>query len=255
MDFTLKMYKKLLFALKEGGYRFVAFEDYAEADRAEKAIILRHDVDKRPGQSLKTAEIEKELGIRGSYYFRIVKASNQPEIIEKIRDLGHEIGYHYEDMTLWKGDVDKAMESFRRNLEYFRGFYPVKTICMHGSPRSSYDSRDLWKKYDYKAEGIIGEPYFDVDFDRWFYLTDTGRRWDGWKVSVRDWVEMQTKWVEEGKVYRNSSDIIIGLENMILDKKLMVTVHPQRWNNNIFKWIEEFMFQNIKNLVKRALKK
>ncbi len=48
------------------------------------------------------------------------------------------------------------------------------------------DNRDLWKRYDYRDFGIIAEPYFDLDFDEVFYLTDTGRRWDGHKVSVRD---------------------------------------------------------------------
>src|SRR5690625_2901666 len=57
---------------------------------------------------------------------------------------------------------------------------------MHGSPLSRYDNRDLWKSYSYRDYGIIAEPYFDMDFSRVLYLTDTGRRWDGDKVSVRD---------------------------------------------------------------------
>ena len=61
---------------------------------------------------------------------------------------------------------------------------PVKTICMHGSPLSKWDNRDLWKRYNYRDYGIIAEPYFDVDFDEVFYITDTGRRWDGDKVSI-----------------------------------------------------------------------
>src|SRR5690625_6548111 len=47
-------------------------------------------------------------------------------------------------------------------------------------------SRDLWKWYSYRDYGIIAEPYFDLDFSRVLYLTDTGRRWDGHKVSVRN---------------------------------------------------------------------
>jgi hypothetical protein len=50
----------------------------------------------------------------------------------------------------------------------------------------------LWKRYDYRELGIIGEPYLDVDFDEVFYLTDTGRRWDGEAVSVRDKVKAQS---------------------------------------------------------------
>jgi len=79
-----------------------------------------------------------------------------------------------------------AIRDFEWNLEKLRKFYPVKTICMHGSPLSKYDNRKLWEKYDYRDYGIIDEPYFDIDFNVVFYLTDTGRRWDGDSVSVRD---------------------------------------------------------------------
>lgn len=67
-----------------------------------------------------------------------------------------------------------------------RTLVPVSTIVMHGSPRSKHDSRDLWKHYDYRSLGIIGEPYFDIDFSKVFYITDTGRCWDGDRYSVRD---------------------------------------------------------------------
>ncbi|MBW1833780.1 MAG: hypothetical protein JRI62_03015 [Deltaproteobacteria bacterium] len=43
---------------------------------------------------------------------------------------------------------------FGRNLEKLRKFYPVKTICMHGSPLSKWDNLDLWKKYNYREFGI-----------------------------------------------------------------------------------------------------
>lgn len=57
---------------------------------------------------------------------------------------------------------------------------------MYGSFRFKYDNKDVWKFYDYKFYEIIGELYFDLDFDEVFYLIDIGRRWDGYKVSVRD---------------------------------------------------------------------
>ena len=37
-----------------------------------------------------------------------------------------------------------AICDFERNLRRFRKLYPVKTICMHGSPLSKWDNRDLW---------------------------------------------------------------------------------------------------------------
>ena len=63
-------------------------------------VILRHDVDRRPLNALTTAKLENELGIRGTYYFRIVPESFDETIIKQIAELGHEIGYHYEERTL-----------------------------------------------------------------------------------------------------------------------------------------------------------
>jgi len=36
-----------------------------------------------------------------------------------------------------------AIDDFRLNLEKLQKLYPVKTICMHGSPLSKWDNRDL----------------------------------------------------------------------------------------------------------------
>ena len=80
----------------------------------------------------------------------------------------------------------RAIESFERNLARLRRYADVRTICMHGSPLSKWDSRLLWERFDYRDYGIVGEPYFDMDFGRVAYYMDTGRRWDGEKMSVRD---------------------------------------------------------------------
>ena len=255
LDFTLLTYRKLLEALKEHGYVFITFEQYCQvsAERLPKRfVILRHDVDLRAKNSLATAQIEHELELQASYYFRVVSESNQPEVIREIAALGHEIGYHYEDMAIMHGDTEKALAHFQEQLAYFRLYYPVSTICMHGAPTSKYDGRELWKHYDYREYGVIGEPYFDVDFSKVFYLTDTGRRWDGYKVSVRDKIpQYQDQWTERGWVYRRSSQIIEAAEQSQLPACIMITTHPQRWTNNPLLWIKEVVVQTIKNTIKR----
>ena len=254
-DFTLKKYRELLVTLKSAGYEFYTFEQYLNnmGSLAEKFIVLRHDVDLKVQNSVQTAIIEHELGINSTYYFRVIPESNQPDKIKQIASLGHEVGYHYEDMSLFGGDIDKAYEHFKEKLEYFRTFYPVKTICMHGAPTSKYDGKDLWKKYDYKALGIIGEPYFDIDFSGLFYLTDTGMMWDGYKVSVRDKIPVyQDIWVREGKVYHSSDDIIKAIGDS-LPPRIMITTHPQRWSDSSLAWWKEFVMQNLKNIIKRIM--
>ena len=257
MDFTLKKYSELLNRLIDGHYCFVTFENYcfhkAEME-SERFVILRHDVDLKAENSLAVAKIEQILGVQASYYFRVVEQSNKPEIIKAIAGMGHEIGYHYEDMSICEGDVARAMDHFTKQLAYFRQYYPVQTICMHGSPRSKFDGKDLWKTNDYHNWGIIGEPYFDVDFSKLFYLTDTGRRWDGFNVSMRDKVPVyQERWIAEGYVYHTTDDIIVALQNETLPERLMITTHPQRWTDSRLQWGKEWLAQRVKNVVKRIL--
>ena len=255
MDFTWRIYRKLLTVLLHRDYQFLTFEQYCQTsvDQLPKRyIILRHDVDLRAKNSLATAQIEHELGIRASYYFRVVPQSNKPEIIRAIAALGHEIGYHYEDMAIMHGDTEKALAHFLQQLAYFRQFYPVTTICMHGAPTSQWDGRELWKQYDYRAYGIIGEPYFDVDFSQMFYLTDTGRRWDGYKVSVRDKIpQYQDQWTAQGLVFRRTQQIVHAAQHDQLPPRIMITTHPQRWTSKPLPWAKELVMQSIKNAIKR----
>ena len=95
------------------------------------------------------------------------------------------------------------------------------------------------------------EPYLDTDFSRTFYLTDTGRRWDGYKVSVRDKIpKYQEIWVKQGLSFHSTEEILAGLKNGIIPKRLMLTVHPQRWNPIGLVWCKELILQNAKNIVK-----
>jgi hypothetical protein len=257
-DFTLDIYRELLETLLKKGYKIISFRDYLAAKRLddEKFVILRHDVDLKAPNSLKTAQIEHAIGAKATYYFRIIPESNQPEIIRAIARLGHEIGYHYEDMSLCDGNVDKAYDHFQTWLEYFRQYYAVETICMHGAPTSKWDGKDLWKKYDYKTLGIIGEPYFDTDFSDVFYLTDTGRCWDGYKVSVRDKIPgYQEQWTAAGLTWHTTQALIEAIEQGKLPNHVMITTHPQRWTNNTAAWWKECLLQSAKNSIKRIIVK
>ena len=245
MDFTPNLYKTLLIAFKQAGYQFLTFQQFCEGRAGEKFVILRHDVDLKAENSLETAKIEHELGICASYYFRIIPQSNKPHVIKGIAAWGHEIGYHYEDLSLLNGNIEKAIEHFKNKLEYFRQYHPVKTICMHGSPSSKIDNKSIWQQYDYKDFGIIGEPYFDVDFNKIFYLTDTGRSWNGEKYSIRDKVQSTYNCH-----FKSTSEIIKAIQSGTIPQKIMITTHPQRWTNNVLGWIWEYLFQKVKNKVK-----
>jgi hypothetical protein len=249
MDFDIKTYSRFLDATLRNGYSFQTFKDYLKEPN-KKVIILRHDVDLKPYNSLQFAKIQAERNIKGTYYFRAVKESWDEAIIIEIESLGHEVGYHYECLTTAKGNNKIAMEDFQINLEKLRELVTVSTICMHGSPLSKYDSKDLWNQSNYRDFNIIGEPYFDLNFNQVLYLTDTGRTWNNKKVSVRDHATSIYKFK-----FNNTNEIIKALDKKELPDQIMFTFHPQRWTDNPIHWTIELIMQNIKNQIKKLIVK
>jgi len=246
-DFTLSAYEALLDSLQQADFHFQTFADFLQKP-ARRSILLRHDVDDRKLHSLEFAKIQHRRGIVGTYYFRMVPESFDEGVIREIHNMGHEIGYHYEDMDFASGNPHEAIKFFEKHLEKLRKVASVTTICMHGSPKSKYDNKDVWKHYDYKKYDIAGEPYFDLDFSKTFYLTDTGRMWDGHKVSVRDKVVNHF-----GLTFHSTFEIIESIRNGKFPDKVMFNFHPQRWTDDSLLWLKEKNTQQIKNLAKYLL--
>ena len=94
----------------------------------------------------------------------------------------------------------------------------------------------------------------DLDFSQVFYLTDTGRCWDGYKVSVRDKIPVyQDQWIEQGLVYHTTDHLIRAVQSATLPSRIMITTHPQRWTDKRIAWAKELLLQSLKNVVKRLL--
>lgn len=240
MDFTPEKYEELLESLLVHG-RF----------------SLMHDVDARPNLSIQIATREALHGIKSTYYFRAYQIKKYSAIIHTIKDLGHTIGYHYECLAHCRGDISKAYENFNNNLAELRKIAPVQTACAHGSPWSHWNNKDLWNQHNIRALGINYEPMLDTDFSTTLYLTDTGRRWDGYSVSVRDKVpKYQKQWKQEGLEFHSTDDIIHAINNInhpIHTKNLLINTHPQRWMPFGVGWIREATLQRAKNTLKKII--
>lgn len=249
MDFTISTYKRLITAFLDKGYRVISVVEYMEKEHQGKVIALRHDVDEQPQNALAMASVENSLGIKATYYFRRVPKSDHPDIIRKIAAMGHEIGYHYEDLSATGGDMEKAIESFGINLDYFRQYYPVKTVCMHGSSSSEYDNRDIWRHTELSDYGLIGEPYLSFDFTRVFYMTDTGYAWDGGRFAVRDKVSSSFP-----QSYHKTKDVMGSIERGDFPTQALILAHTL-WTDNLFLWcflhVREFLRNRVKLLSQR----
>jgi len=243
-DFTLKKYQRLCETIIESGYTPLRVRDYL-AKGGDSLVIMRHDVDRKPQNALKMALMERECGIRSTYYFRTTREVFIPDIIKEIAALDHEIGYHYEVLDKAKGNTEKAIEIFRKELEEFRRICKVDTICMHGNPLSPWSNKALWEEYDFKDFDIIGEPYLSIDYSQILYLSDTGRTWNG-KYSVKDVIG------REPAKYKTTEDVVYALKTREISNACLV-VHPNRWNDGPGAWIKELIGQYIKNAGKAGI--
>lgn len=244
-DFTISKFQRLCDAISTE-YPTVTMAEYMEGKHHDRFILMRHDVDRMPGHALETARIEHDLGIRATYYFRSIKSVFKPEIMKQIRDMGHEIGYHYETLSEANGNPEKGIELFKSHLKDFEDICKVKTICMHGRPLSKFDNRDLWNIYDFKDYGIIGEAYLSVGPEL-NYFSDTGRSW-GTKNSLRDFIPGKTE-----EFTADTTDELIGLIEGGELENLYILAHPERWSLNMVDWGLYCSMDMVVNLVKKVL--
>lgn len=247
MDFTIQKYDELLQMLHQNKVKVYSVEKWLKKPGVN-GVIIRHDVDRKPANSLEIAKLEARYQMVATYYFRITSNSFDPQIITAIKNLGHEIGFHYEELAVHKGDYKKAISSFKEHLKKLRTVAPVTTIAMHGRPLSPYDSRDLWQHYDYRQFDLIGEAFLSINYDDIFYFTDTGRSWSNTSSNIRDKVEskMQTN-------VKNTDDLIHFIHKNT-DKKIAIVAHPERWALTRTEYFFVLIKDLITNLIKQVIK-
>jgi len=154
MPSRLDAYERLLGIAIDAGYEIVGVERFwsqvqveprvPEQDPARRRLVLRHDVDTDPGTAAAMWRIERRLGVRSSYYFRL--STLDVSLARGIAEDGGEAGYHYEELaTLAKRrglrDADRvlallpeARKLFARNLARLRALtgLPIVTAASHG---------------------------------------------------------------------------------------------------------------------------
>jgi hypothetical protein len=249
IDFTFKTFEELLKVFQKENYKIQTVSSFLQEPES-KVLILRHDVDRYPNNALRMAEMEAELGIKASYYFRIVPSVYKEEIIKAVRDLGHEVSYHYEDLSLNGGDFEKAIEHFKFHLEKFRNFSAAITICRHGSPLSKWDNKRLWEKYHYQDFGIIGDTEFDIDYNKVFYISDNGMGWNKTSTSIRDKVDSIFDIPIKG-----TEHLIKLIKSGKLPDQIAMNAHPDTFFDFGIRWIINASMIKVKNIVKWVIVK
>ncbi len=241
-DFTLKVYEDLCKAVRmiQTDCRFLNSLNRPQNTK----IILRHDVDRKPRNALRIAQLEFRMNVRSTYYFRCVPASFDADIIRQISEMNHEIGFHYEVMRKAKGDIQIARKLFKQDIEQLRSICEIKTASMHGSPISAHNNIDFWKDDNLSNYSLEGEAYSNILTDLEYY-TDTGGRWNG-KDNNRDQIRRCIMPMVE-----STQDIILRIQK---GSKAYISCHPERWAATPLEALNYRLKDAVFNLGKRAFR-
>jgi hypothetical protein len=150
MPSRLDAYRRLLERFLEAGYTIVPVESIwelissSQLDGSARYLVLRHDIDTDPATARRMWEIERALGCRGSYFFRLTTLDIP--LMKAIAASGSTASYHYEEIaTIAKrrrlrsrdealAHLAEAQGEFVRNLARLRTQtgLPMTVVASHG---------------------------------------------------------------------------------------------------------------------------
>lgn len=180
-------YRLLMKSFLNGGYRFFKInEAFKIPSDCEKFVFIRHDVDSEPRIMRQMFEIEKELGIKSTYYFRL--STFDINFAKELIKFDCEVGYHYEEIADYVknnkvvirdaiiNSLDEIRELFIKNIQNLEKAmnYKILTVASHGDwinrhfkmPNLSLITQDLMAK-----AGLLTEAY-DIERDLEFRIAD-----------------------------------------------------------------------------------
>ncbi len=172
--YSIDQYRLFLRAIIDERYDILLFNDHIDGDfeKNKVSVLLRHDVDISLPRARKMYEIEKEEGIRSTYFFRMHAERYSHEeaipLIKQLQNEGFGIGMHYDMLSFTKGDREKAIALFREDLLRLRETATTHIVCPHGHRK--YKNREIWSELD--RESLQVWSAYDMKYD--IYISDAG---------------------------------------------------------------------------------
>ncbi len=149
MPSRLGAFRRTLEVARHLGYETLGIGPFSErrdepADGSQRLLVLRHDVDTDPRTASAMWRIESDLGMTGSWFFRL--ATRDLPLMRAIAGFGGEVGYHYEEVATIAKErnlrtreealraLPAARDRFRTNLTGLRAAtgLPMRVAASHG---------------------------------------------------------------------------------------------------------------------------
>jgi hypothetical protein len=188
MPSQLDKWKTLLSFAKRKGYEFIPIRDFIVRIKESsfvasnrKYFIVRHDVDSGLSILRNMWLIEKQMGVKSTYYFRL--STVDVPLMKDIESCGSEASYHYEELATYakrKGlmsrvDITEHMEEikalFKKNIYWLRRITGLSmiTVASHGdfiNRKLGVINHEILKDVAFMNECNIDFEAYDENFIR-----------------------------------------------------------------------------------------
>lgn len=142
--------QQIVIAAKENGYKHFTLPEYfdkiteASFEKDSKIFLHRHDIDTDVNTARLFYKLEKQEGIKASYYFR--QSTIDTLLMKELHEDGFEVGYHFEEIAQFckdnkiyssefvRGNIEKIQQLFLDNLKKLesRIGFKIQTVASHG---------------------------------------------------------------------------------------------------------------------------
>lgn len=213
LNFTYAAYDHLLSLLKYNNYKISNYENYLYND---KCVILRHDVDFSLEAALQFAELECKEGIQSTYFILLATPFYNPFhrksrfIVEAIRDMGHDIGLHFDEANYLISNKEELINYVEREIAILSNGLnmKIKSVSMHRPSKWVLEEDVQFKS------GI--NSYSSIFFNDFKYLSDSRMHWreDVYQViqsDLYDRLHILTHPIWYGEKERSMKEILLQL--------------------------------------------
>ncbi|KKN83055.1 hypothetical protein LCGC14_0303210 [marine sediment metagenome] len=234
-------YEKLITEAIENGYHIMGVYDFWRHRNSfignDKMLVLRHDIDNSVNDAYHMFLLEKELGVKSTFYFRWKTVS--PVLIAELQDEGFEVGFHHEPTTLslpfllaqctyvetfseysYQESFIKAnQQQLKNDVSQFQHIFGnINSIVAHGhrvTTDMGISNSDVVNPEILKELGVISAN--DL-------MKDNAYRF----IAITDQDSVYGIWNKESNSHNPHNLVARG-------KNIVLLTHPSHWGKNFFK--------------------
>lgn len=181
-NFSYDYLRDLVKAAKSHKYEFMTLKEFREAGcPKERAFIMKHDIDAKPVTLQPLLDVERELGIKSTLYFRITANDYNfmsylvlPQAIQAHKE-GFEVGLHTNFLEFAiLNDLD-PMQVLESEITLMKQYIDIKSLSTHRDLNYVHNAlpwiEQNWKKVSKKFK-LDYQAYDPMFMDNTIYVNE-----------------------------------------------------------------------------------